>query len=261
MRKIRFELCTPAELKKEMEENGLVFLPVGSMEWHGPHMGMGMDTCNAYAASLETAKITGGIVFPPFYIGTETKRSPETLKKLGFTGEEEIIGMDFPANSLKSMYWPPELFEAVMRVQLEMLCDMGFRKIVIMNGHGADEQLRILKYLAEEAAKKRQVKVLVIMALFDDCGYGIGHAGLVETAIMEYLYPEAVDLSQLPHREEKLHMTDFGIADSETFEEGPNEDYTVRYDPRDATAQIGEQIMKVTIQKSVEMIKKLETGD
>lgn len=257
MKTVHFELLTPDQLKQEIRDSGIVFLPVGSMEWHGPHMGMGMDTCNAYTASLETAKRTGGIVFPPFYTGTETRRSPETLKKLGFCGNEKIIGMDFPANSLKSMYWPPKLFEQIMRCQIEMLCQMGFRKIIIMNGHGADEQLRILKQLAEEFSARYQIRAISIMILFEDCGYGIGHAGLAETAIMAYLHPEAVDLSQLPPREEVLHMKDYGIADSETFEKKQNEDYSVKYDPRDATAEIGREIMNTTIEKCVEIIKRL----
>lgn len=256
MKKIRFELLTPAELKAEIKDPGIVFLPVGSMEWHGPHMGMGMDTCNAYAVSLETAKRTGGIVFPPLYIGTETKRSPETLKKLGFNGEENITGMDFPANSVKSMYWPPSLFESVIRTQVEMLCRMGFRKVVILNGHGADEQLRVLNLVSEEFSRKYHIKIITIMALFEDCGYGIGHAGLVETAIMAYLHPEAVELSQLPPREIKLQNTAYGIVDNETFVNGPNEDFTVRFDPRDATPEIGEEIMKITIEKCVEIIER-----
>ena len=252
---IRFELLPPSALQKAVKDPGLVFLPVGSMEWHGPHMAMGMDTCNAYESALRTAEIVGGVVFPPLYIGTETPRSPETLKKLGFSGEENIVGMDFPANSFKSMYWPPALFEQVLRCQLGMLCRMGFGKIVVMNGHGADEQLRILHALATELEQEYQVKILVIMALFEECGYGIGHAGLVETAIMTALYPDAVDLAALPERSIKLRTAEYGIADSETFEKGPNEDFTVRYDPRDATPRIGESILNTTVEQSVRMIR------
>lgn len=257
MKKVRFELFTPNELEQEIKETGLIFLPVGSMEWHGPHMGMGMDTCNAYAVSTETARITGGIVFPPFYIGTETKRSVEVVKKLGFSGNEEITGMDFPANSLKSMYWPPELFEIIMRFQIEKLADMGFRKIVIINGHGADVQLQILEKLADELSEKYAIKVKMIFALTPECGYGLGHAGLVETAIMKYLYPEAVDISRLPSREQTLRNVEFGIVDSETFETGPNDDFSVRYDPRDATETIGQEIMEIVIKKCAEIVERM----
>ena len=86
MGKIRFETLVPAELLQEVNGRSLVYQPVGSMEWHGPHMGMGMDTVNAYSVAVETAKRTGGVVMPPLYIGTETPRDPETLRKLGFTG-------------------------------------------------------------------------------------------------------------------------------------------------------------------------------
>ena len=47
MGKIRFETLVPAELLQEVNGRSLVYQPVGRMEWHGPHMGMGMDTVNA----------------------------------------------------------------------------------------------------------------------------------------------------------------------------------------------------------------------
>ncbi len=254
-RKLHFEYLTPEEIHRETEGESLIFLPVGSMEWHGPHMGMGMDTCNAYSTSLATAEKTGGVVFPPLFIGTETPRSPETLRKVGFTGNEKITGMDFPKNTVRSMYWEPELFERIIRFQLEKLCDTGFRRIVIMNGHGADEQVRILDRLSEEMSHERNVQMRVILTLFEDCGYGVGHAGLVETAIMYYLHPEAVELEQLPDRSVKLKNTRFAIVDNETFLKGGNEDYTVRYDPRDATPEIGRQIFLHDVSRCEEIVE------
>ncbi len=255
MKTKKFELLPPGELLKEIRGTSTVFVPIGSMEWHGPHMGMGMDTCNAYHVSLATAERTGGIVFPPLFIGTETRRSPETLKKLGFTGAEDIVGMDFPANSLKSMYWPPQLFEQLIGWQIEALCRMGFRKIIIMNGHGADEQIRILDTLSREFSEKYQISVRAIMVLADNCGYGLGHAGLAETAIMTRIYPEAVDLSKLPPKTEKISMVEYGIADSMTFEQGPTEDFSVRYDPRDATSEIGEELLEAAVEKCVKIVE------
>ena len=40
---------------------------------------------------------------PALYIGTESQRSAEALKKIGFRGSEKIVGMDFPHNILRSM--------------------------------------------------------------------------------------------------------------------------------------------------------------
>lgn len=155
MKRVRFETLLPRELLSRVAEPGRVFLPIGSMEWHGPHMAMGMDTENAYAVSLRVAERIGGVVMPPLYIGTEEPRSPETLRRLGFSGDEHIVGMDFPGNGLKSFYWPEDLFEAVARQHIAMLCDMGFSQILVMNGHGADNQKRILAEVCREVSQSR----------------------------------------------------------------------------------------------------------
>jgi len=245
---------TPKELINAQKKKSIVYLPVGSMEWHGPHMSMGMDTKNAFKVAEICAQTVGGVVFPPLYVGTETPRNKETLIKVGFKGTENIIGMDFPNNSLKSMYWPPELFEAVMREQLKHLVSMKYRMIVIVNGHGAKKQIEILNQLSEELIKHTDTCIKNIMVLFEDCGVGIGHAGLAETAIMQAVCPEGVDLSELPEKKEKIYNVEFAIVDNETFEKGPNDDYSVRYDPRDATPELGRKLIDFAVNKCVEII-------
>lgn len=260
MRKIRFETMVPAELLEAVNGRSLVYQPVGSMEWHGPHMGMGMDTINAHAVALEAARRTGGVVMPPLYIGTETPRSPETLGKLGFSGDERIVGMDFPENSVASFYWPPDLFEAIIRRQTQMLLEMGFFQVVLLNGHGADAQVEILERVSRELSAQSGRCVMTMMALFDGCGAGLGHAGLAETAIFAHLCPEAVELDRLPPKPQKLYNTRWGIADSETFQKGPNEDFSVRYDPRDATPDLGAQIVEYTVNQCVRLVEQAHGG-
>lgn len=254
MQKIKFETMLPDELIEAKQKQSVVYVPIGSMEWHGPHMAMGMDTKDAYQVACMTAERTGGVVLPPLYIGTETQRSEEALKKIGFHGDETIVGMDFPANSLKSMYWPPELFEAVIRQQIKFLVQMGYELIVLMNGHGADRQTEILGKLAEEFTRETKPKVLNLMVLFEDCGTGIGHAGLAETAIMQAVCPEGVNLKKLPPKPQKLYNTRFAIVDNDTFSEGPNEDFSVRYDPRDASAELGKKLLEYAAEKCTEAV-------
>ncbi|MBQ6373352.1 MAG: creatininase family protein [Clostridia bacterium] len=254
MKKHRFETLVPAELQACIHGRSLVLLPVGSMEWHGPHMGMGMDTLNAAEVARRAAEALDGLFMPPLFIGTETPRSREQLLKLGFEETEHIVGMDFPGNSVKSFYWPPELFEALMRTQLTMMLEMGFRQVVIINGHGADKQLEILNRVCGELSQRYAACVTSFMALVEGCGAGLGHAGLAETAIFMDLCPEAVDLDRLPPRDIPLKNIDYAIVDSETFDVGPNDDRTVRYDPRDATAELGERIIAYTSERAIEHI-------
>jgi len=258
--KYRFEEMLPSELNNIIKEKSIAYLPVGSMEWHGPHMAMGMDTAHAYAVALGLAEKLGGVVFPPLYIGTECMRSPETLKKIGFSGHEEIVGMDFPENTLKSMYWPEDLYREIMKQQITFLCNMGFRTVVIVNGHGADNQIRVLNELSEQLSEETGSRVIAQFILFEDCGIGVGHAGLLETSVMLALKPEGVDLGQLPKKPQKLKNTDYAIVDSETFNFGGNQDFTVIHDPRDADAQIGRKVIEYEINRCAEEIKNLIGG-
>ena len=43
--------------------------------------------------------------------------------------------------------------------------------------------------------------------------------------------------------------------DNDTFQQGPNEDFSVRYDPRDATAELGRTIMEHTVAQCVRLVE------
>lgn len=244
MGKIRFEELLPEEMLKIQEEKEMIFLPIGSMEWHGPHMGMGMDTRHAERVALRLAGEIGGAVFPPLYIGTETERTAESLKRLGFSGNERIMGMDFPANSVKSCYWPADLFYLIVKEQVRMLVRMGFQRIAILNGHASTVQKELLNRICEEESGEGAMLVSITV-LFKECGVGLGHAGLAETSIMQAVDPDSVDLGQLPPKPERLYYKDFGIADSGGSDSG----FFVRYDPRDSSEELGEKILDYEVER------------
>lgn len=253
--KIKFEDMLPEELLQLQKEGKWIFLPIGSMEWHSLHMGMGVDTLHAEAVAERLAAEMGGAVFPPLYIGTESERTSESLKRLGFTGEEHIYGMDFPANSIRSCYWPPELFRQIVAEQVRLLRSMGFCRIAVLNGHGAAIQREILQEVCEEARRKGG-DVRTITVLFRECGVGLGHAGLLETAVMQALRPDTVKLERLPEKPEKISYKDFGISDSGGSDGG----FFVRNDPRDATGEAGEQILTYEVRRCRELLEETEEG-
>jgi creatinine amidohydrolase len=225
----------PDEVAEARDRFGLVLLPLAPVEWHGPHLCLGCDPLLAHAFARLLAKELACPYFPPLYVGTERERRPETLRALGFRGEEYIEGMDFPSNSVGSAYLREETFALVVRDMVSMLYTrLGFRAVVIVNGHGADNQRAVLDRLCAEmsAAGRRLMWVYPGFPRSLIAG-SIGHATAEETSMLSTLWPTCVDLRRLPAAG-PLKNVDYAIVDGETFDGEPTPDFTVRpeQDPR-----------------------------
>jgi len=236
MRTVQYERLRPGEILAEKARRSIVYLPIGPLEWHGPAMPFGTDPLAAWHAAILSAQETGGVVLPLLYAGTERERSSKLLADAGFEDTTQyIVGMDVPKNSMKSLYWPEEVFGVIVREYLRLLVAQEYRLIVLVNGHGATGQITTLERLAIEFTSTTSSKVIVAMGLahYDATDEDYGHATRLETAIQMYLDPENVNLAMLPPKSEKLRSTDWGIIDGFTFDGNPPEDKCVVYDPRD----------------------------
>jgi len=253
MRTVHYEHLTPGEILAEKKRIPICYQPIGPLEWHGPHLPMGMDPLNAAALAAETARRLGGVVLPTLYWGTERERSPEMLKNIGFKGDEWIIGMDFPKNPMESFYTSEDVFGIIIRERIRQLIKQGYQLIVLINGHGAENHINTLKRLSAEftngfyygygcedkSATPPTVLFPPILNPIGDDDIDYGHANLYETAVMMHLHPENVDLSALPPADLPMKNIDFAIVDGETFSGSPNSDYTVSKTPYQATAAEG----------------------
>jgi creatinine amidohydrolase len=242
----------PGEIIKAREANLPVFLPLGPLEWHGPHLPFGVDPLRAELASAKLAEEYGGIVFPVLFLGTERERTPEMLKNIGFKGDEYIEGMDFPENRLPSLYLKEEVFALVLRNYLELIIDRWkFKRIVIVNGHGGENHLKVIERLKKEFTACRNVKILHLMPLLDFPLHRWSHATKEETETFLAYYPEMVNLKKLPRKDKPLKNVKWGIVDDMTFRGKPTKDFTVRNeeDPRDADIEKGRQVFKKTVKQ------------
>jgi len=260
MKNIQFELMKPGEIIEEKKLLPLVFLPVGPLEWHGPHLPLGTDPLIAYEISLRIARDIGGVVLPPFYWGTEREIDANTLKNLGFQGNEWVVGMDFPNNSMKSLYIPEDFFALGIRIILEKLVEQGYRFIVIINGHGATNQIFTLERLAKEFQNERNVNVITeFVAVPDENGViDNGHAVASETSKLMAIHPDSVDLSKLPSKDKKYKYRDWAIVDSEAFlgQPDPNFEVQEKNDPRfAANPETGEILLQREVKTITEKIK------
>jgi len=244
MRTVRFELLRPSEIIAEKERFPVAFQPLGPLEWHGPHLPYGTDPLHAETVAQRTAQAIGGVVMPTLYWGSERERSPKALQDLGFEGDEWIIGMDFPANSMKSLYSMEDVFALVIRERLALVIAQGYKLIVLVNGHGATNHLATLDRLAKEYTGLTSAHV-ILTTPFDPVAVaagGVGHADAIETSLMLALYPDSVDIPALPPLPDPLHNIDFGIVDGATFAGDPTPDYTLRPDSdprRNSSAEQG----------------------
>lgn len=257
MRSVHIEHLRPQEILDAQARRSLVYLPLGPLEWHGPAMPFGTDALAAAEVARRAALRTGGVVMPTLYCGTERERSPEMLDALGFedTGQY-IVGQDFPRNSLKSFYAREDVFALIVREHLRLLADHGYRLIVLVSGHGADNQRLQLERLSVEFSRETdsQVMALLCVVMLDENDQDGGHATRLETSVQMALHPENVDLGQLPPKPEKLRNCDWGIDDGCTFQLRPNADKTVIYDPRDATAELGERYLRAAADEVVRQV-------
>jgi creatinine amidohydrolase len=126
---LRLERSRPDDLEALLDEAPIAYVPLGTCEHHGWHLPVGFDGIKAQALCLRTAALTGGAVLPTFYYGTGGGH-------LGY--KWTIIVEEGPLRTLLS-------------ATLEHLAECGFRVVVLLTGHYAGEQVRLVHSLAAEA--------------------------------------------------------------------------------------------------------------
>ena len=255
----RFAYMRPDQILDEFQRAPVAYLPIGPLEWHGPHLPFGVDPLNAENAASHASEQTGGIVFPTLYWGTERERSEEVLDWLGFAKDAWIVGMDFPANSLPSMYCSEEIFALILREQLRLIEKFGFKLAVCLSGHGAENHLLVLQRLSAEFNAAGKLKVLVCMPFVTNKEgiMEVGHASRIETGVIQALQPQTVDLDRLPGLPEPLNNVDWAIIDFDTFLGHPTPDRTIPTydDPRNATPQEGRSTIECAITQIVKQVE------
>jgi len=261
-REVRYEMLRPSQLREEFARCPLVFLPVAPLEYHGPHLPVGMDPLSAGLCAQEACRRLGkGVVMPTLFMGTERERPPWMLESLGFKKDDWVVGMDFPTATWKSHYYQEHLFGLVVASTIEMLLSQGYKAIVIVNGHGAWNQLETLDRLAKHYSHGYGATVVWRLAFNLDVSEKnlAGHADVYETSLMLHFEKEIfggstlVDLSALPPRKVPIRYQDFSVVDGPGFSDHPSPDHIVKTAPRDAPAEKGKKIFDDTVAMFVEL--------
>jgi creatinine amidohydrolase len=260
---IRIAYLRPEEIISHLKEMPVIFVPVAPLEWHGPHLPLGVDALNAEEVAMGVCRQIGGLVWPTLFWGTERDRTEQEIKNLGFPSGSYIVGMDFPNNTLPSGYCPEEIFGVLIRETLRQISRMPVRLAVLVNGHGAVNHNTVLRRLATEFNHTTSLGVYVRTAFpqkMIDAG-SIAHAGSDETNLMLHYHPKTVDISNLPPRNQPFHYADFAIVDGPGFDGKGRPDKVVEDDPRrNPSPERGKEIFQTIVGELSEEIQIVMKG-
>lgn len=178
MRKgLQLELLTSDDIEAALQSRSLIYVPLGTIEWHGHHLPVGFDGLCAHELCLRAAEKTGGLVMPPLYFGTGGGHSA------------------FPWTVMP----PSEQIRPLLETLLTRLGDFGVKQVVLYSGHFPEEQVELIQSLATAFSKTNfRVDALAPSLAKDNLPLAGDHAARFETALMLGIAPEHVFLNRLP---------------------------------------------------------------
>ena len=180
--------------------NGVCVIPIGCVEAHGTHMPLGCDTIATAEYARRAAEVSPVCVFPEMYFG------------------EKSGAGEFPG----TIIFPTRLIWDILEQCCSEIARNGFKKIVLLNGHGGNTQMLqsftryilqkktdYLVYCAfshlippqnilaeiEKYPYLTQEDIAVLQSYVDEKELD-GHGGFTETGALYDVCPELIDLNK-----------------------------------------------------------------
>ena len=256
-RTYRYAELTWPEADEAAKQNKVVVLPIGSMEQHGPHLPLDYDYYIADRCCLEAGKRSPAdiLVLPPIPFGYN------------------IQGVDFPG-TIHVEY--NHLLEYCLDV-CKSLAYHGFKKILIINGHGSNWPILDLVARRVVIETSSYCSVANWFAFGKEAFQkvresvypgGCAHACEAETSVYLYLNPELVQMDKaqdyLRENLDKFYQVDlFGGAAKVWYgywlsSDTPN---GCIGQPTLATADKGRVLFEGAVSGMVEFIRKFRAMD
>lgn len=166
----------------------VLFVPLGSIEQHGPHLPVDTDMCLATAFAEALADAVDGLVAPGFNYGYRSQ--PSSGGGELFAGTISLTGATY---------------SAIVTDLVTSYARHGHLQIALVNGHYENASFAIEgAAVALERGAGAAVVLLnwwqvmapdVLDRLFDGNfpGWEIEHAGVIETSLMMHVDPDRVD--------------------------------------------------------------------
>ena len=220
------------ELREKARQDAIVILPVASLEQHGPHLPVEVDSVLGEAVALRTAgklvaRAVPALVLPVVWTGLSEHH-------MSFGG---TVTLDFPA------------FSAVIEGVARSAQRHGFKRLVLLNAHGGNENA--LRTISDELTPRIGMPIVqltywyaaapAIAKILESQG-ALMHACEAETSMMMVLRPELVAEDRIPPAlsSNALEMAG-GVYRWRTI--GSRSATGVIGDPAAATADKGERLL------------------
>ena len=173
-REVRLERMRPAQVEGARQAFPAIYVPFGSIEWHGIHNPVGLDAIKAHEQLVGLAVRAGGVVYPPVFFGSGGGH-------LGWP-HTYMVESDPMIQIVASLLWG---FERD-----------GYQQAILLSGHYPNQGEYLDPAIQSYARDGGKMKVLALIENQIPDGKG-DHASLYETSFMLYLHPETVDMSLL----------------------------------------------------------------
>ena len=193
----QLERLRPRQIVALRDECPLIYIPVGTIEWHERHMPVGTDGFTAHGFSVRAAAVTGGVVYPTLYWGLDEYGT--TRSGASRSGMDIAADMPLPGNIYRVGH---ETYSCLLADAVAECMRTGYRAVALVTGHGSRGQIHAIHRVANAAnATSGHRSVMTFeayspaMTLLPD---GSGHAGRAETSLIIGLHPELVDFNEAP---------------------------------------------------------------
>jgi creatinine amidohydrolase len=221
------------EVADYLERDDRVILPLGAVEEHGRHLGLGTDFIEAEAIAVGAGEASGVVVAPTLNYG-------QSLSQMGFAGTLSL---------------QPATLTAVLDDLFTALFRHGFRRILVVNGHGGNTasiyhstqtvafDLPGLHFKIFQWWTDAETSGIITKMLGEQKG---SHAAGGETAFMLAVRPEAVKLDALTGNDAPVEPSREILTVSTFAARYP--DGIMGLDPGHATAEAGEALLEKSIE-------------
>jgi creatinine amidohydrolase len=183
----RFEEVAGFEVEEALSERTLAILPLGSLEYHGPHNPLGVDSIIISGIAERVAVRTKGLLFPTV---TFTQCPAHTAH---FRGTISVR---------------PEVMTMYFADILRNILHLGIRKIFILNGHDGNigPGRGAVAQVADETKDAALLfaswweflsgEMMKAMGMFHQANGGHGHGGPLETSAVAAFRPDLIHLDK-----------------------------------------------------------------